>query len=108
MNTTLRSLTVAIALTAAAAGTAFAQEATFNPNRGAVYTSTVSQAEVRAEAKRALAAGELSEAAFIEGDDDFNSVKTRAEVRMAAQRALKSGETSVHAQEAWRPMSIIG
>ncbi len=96
MNT--RTLIAAAALTFAAAGSAFAQEATIDTSFQFTQ-STVSRTAVQAEAKRALAAGELSEMAQLNPQIEIDSMLSREAVRAATAKALKrGGVASVNAE----------
>ncbi len=91
MNTT-QSLIAAIVLTAAAAGSAFAQEATVEP----AYTiGKTSRADVVAQARQALRQGQLSELYAInpvQANANSNLALSREAVRAEARAALASGE----------------
>lgn len=86
MNT--RQIFTAAALTLAAAG-AFAQEATVEPI--VVMNGATTRAEVIAEARRALAAGELHESAQIEQDFAVDSTLSRQDVRTATLKSIQTG-----------------
>ncbi len=93
MNTT-QSLIAAIVLTAAAAGSAFAQEATVEPAHTAGKTS---RADVVAQARQALRQGHFSELHAINpvqasNAANSNTALSREAVRAEARAALASGE----------------
>jgi hypothetical protein len=52
-----------------------------------MFSSNVSNAEVRVEAYGALAAGELSQIAFTNAADNLRGLKARVEVRMVTTPA---------------------
>lgn len=88
MNTT-QSLFAAIVLTAAAAGSAFAQEATVEP---AYSGGTASRAAVAAQASLAVRQGNLHELYAINPVQARVSVLSREAVRAETRAALASGE----------------
>lgn len=98
MNTrhTLAALVVAFA----AVGAAQAQEATVFPT-AATGVSSLSRAEVAAEAARFVASGKAHEAAYLAGDTATPGRLDRAEVRAAAVRAVASGEARLLNSEGW-------
>ncbi len=98
MNT--RTLLATATLAFAAAGSAFAQEATIAPTE-AFASSTVSRAEVQAEARRALAAGELHETAQLNPQLTVDSRLSREVVRAATIKALQRGAVSSVNAEAY-------
>ena len=90
MNTQRFIAAAALVLTAAAAGTAFADETGYVQT-----TSTLSRAEVLAELARARAAGEVNQPGESYGQFRVNEVKsttTRAEVLAELTRARAAGE----------------
>lgn len=97
MNT--RTLIAAAALTFAAAGSAFAQEATLFP--AADTQSSVTRAEVRADAVRALKQGELTEAAMLNLQATPRSELSRDAVRADTRRAQRSGAVDMIDAEAF-------
>lgn len=88
MNTSTRLL-AACALAFGIAGSALAQEATVVPDVKA--SSSVSRADVRADAIDALNAGELGESAILNQAIEPVTALGRAEVRQATLRALRNG-----------------
>lgn len=88
MNTTAKLL-AASALAFGIAGSAFAQEATVFADVKA--SSSVSRADVRADAIDALQAGELTEFAILNQAIEPGTTLSRAEVRQATLRALRNG-----------------
>lgn len=87
MNTRTLIATAALAF----AGSAFAQEATVFPAVDA--SSSVSRAEVRAEAIRALEQGKLTEASILTSQFEPTNGLSRQAVRTETQRAQRSGMT---------------
>lgn len=90
---TTRTLIAAAALTFAAAGSAFAQEATAGSSAFVVESST-SRSVVMAEAQRAVAQGRLHESAQIEQAFGIDGMLSRQAVREATIQALKRGSVA--------------
>ncbi|MCU0923305.1 MAG: DUF4148 domain-containing protein [Burkholderiaceae bacterium] len=88
------TLIAAIAVSFAAAGTAFAQEATYELPQPA--SSTVTRAQVQAQLAQARAEGNLlvTEADYQKGAP-FESQFTRAEVKADTLAAIASGEVQL-------------
>ncbi len=86
-----RQLLAITALAFGIAGTASAQEATPWPATS-VAESGLTRAAVSADARQALARGELHEAALISAGSDHTGTLSRAAVIKATQTALASGE----------------
>ena len=95
----MNTRTLLAAATFAFAGSAFAQEATVFP--AIDTTSSVSSAEVRAEAARALKQGALSEAAMLALPGTPAAELSRQAVRIETQRAQRSGMTDRIGAEAY-------
>ncbi len=88
MNAT-QSLIAAIALTAAAAGSAMAQEAT---QWSSAIQGQANRAEVATQARQAVAQGQLHELYAIQPARTMVSGLSREAVRAEARAALASGE----------------
>ncbi len=97
---TTRTLIAAAALSFAAAGSAFAQEATVGSNAFVVDSSTT-RSVVMAEAQRAIAQGQLHESAQIEQAFDVEGTLSRQAVREATIQALKRGAIATVNAEAY-------
>ncbi len=102
MNTT-QSLIAAIALTAAAAGSAVAQE--FMPAPAAT-TGAVSRAEVVAQATAVARAGSLRDSYDHRPMQTQTSTLSREAVRAEARAALASGEIARMTAEIYRPAPL--
>jgi hypothetical protein len=89
MNAKLTTLTALVAIAAALASPAFAQEAT--PDSFAGVTSVASRDAVRAEAADALRAGLVSQGEVSIDRSVFVSTKSRAQVAAEAAEALRLG-----------------
>lgn len=100
MNT--RSLIATAALALTFAGATYAQEATVEPVTS-LTNSTLTRAAVLADAKLALASGDLTEVAQINADADFTSSLARADVVAEVRQALASGEIARLNREATVP-----
>ena len=97
---TTRTLIAAAALTFAAAGSAFAQEATVGSNAFVVESSTA-RSVVMAEAQRAVAQGQLHESAQIEQAFDIDGMLSRQAVRETTLKAIRSGNLAPLNAEAY-------
>ena len=89
MNAKLTTLTALVAVAAAFASPAFAQEAT--PDGFAAVTSTISRDAVRADAIAALKAGTIERGEASVDRSVFVSTKSRLQVAAEASEALRLG-----------------
>lgn len=96
MNTKTLFAAAFAALTALGAGSAFAGEATYD--YPVVYTSTVSRADVKAQALQARAAGQIAQGELSVVVTDTGPALTRAQVKAETLEAIRVGAISRHEQ----------